>query len=58
MMDDNEDVGQQLYNNQLDKMEMELLQEWEMTGQIRYLCTPLKIDMLEEDNDTYVGQQK
>jgi len=27
MMDDNKDVVQQLYNNQFDEMEMELLQE-------------------------------
>jgi len=27
MMDDNEDVVQQLYNNQFDEMDMELLQE-------------------------------
>ena len=30
-------------------MEMELLQEWEMTGQIGYWCAVLKIDMLDED---------
>ena len=34
-------------------MEMELLQEWETTGQIGYWCAVLKIDMLEEDE----GQQ-
>ena len=54
MMDDNEDVVQQLYNNQFDEMEMELLQEWEMAGQIGYWCAVLKIEsMLEEDE----GQQ-